>query len=215
VSGSGTQSTVGALDRVRAKVVPWTATVVAVERVAADLVAIRCARPSIAITAGDVLALRVGGVTAGPLGTWRRYTVASADPSTFTVVAHLAGGGPGSTLLGSCAADDRLTWRGPSRGIDLDSRRRWLVIGDESAIGAIDALVHGEVPPVASHIATGPDDAHEWLAQQLERQDVDALAVLGIGEHGLVREIGGTARSLGVTSVRTRVYWRPGRRGME
>ena len=41
------------------------------------------ARGPSAVESGDVLALRVGGSTIGPAGTWRRYTIAETDGPRF------------------------------------------------------------------------------------------------------------------------------------
>ena len=222
--------------KLRAKFIPWASNVVDTQRRGTQLIEIICAQSNPRVAAGDVIALHVAGACGGPLGTWRRYTVAGADLTTFRVVGHLASTGPGSVLLGRCVAGDSLVWRGPERGITLEPGTRWLLIGDESAVGAIEALLgpaheHGGTTANA-FVVTENDHGNEavglsangslteacnWLDQN-HRQTSGKPIMTGvavIGSHALIQTVADHVKLIGISTIRRRVYWRAGRKGME
>lgn len=218
------------IQRLRAKVVVWETCVRRVDDVGASMIEFGAEQPTTSVTAGDVVALRATGSGRLPTGAWRRYTVATADADRFAVVADLGGSGPGTGLLRRIRVGDLLAVRGPERGVGAPPGVTVVIAaGDATAVGTFRAIADARTVEVRACIVGGPSggddrfdcvatlqEVDQWCRRQVSELGV-SVGVVAAGEHQLVGTIKQTTLELGVPRRRVvaRVYWRPGRSGLE
>jgi NADPH-dependent ferric siderophore reductase len=229
--------------RLRAKLIPTPVTVVRRSDDTPGLVDVWCvaARP---FQPGHVLALRVDGEGPGPTGTWRRYTIAETDGNNFRLLIQRNPGGAGERLFAAIASADVLSIRGPEPEVMPPTGvGPLLVVADLTGLATVAAVLQHErrdtaPTSVAVHVNSAGIEAsaiggclgvvaedvsvhgdHAAVAEWIRhRVDADhSIRLLGVGEYSLVAAAKRAAIGAGVasTQIRSRVYWKPGRRGLE
>lgn len=233
--------TIALADRLRAKLLPRTATVTSRTDLTASLVELWCTAPA-RFEPGDVLAVRVDGTGPGPTGTWRRYTVAGTDGPRFRLVLERNPAGAAARCIDSIRVGHDLTVRGPAKAVVPPSGDApLLVVADLTGLATIAALIQSAHPDervtaaivsadprvdvsiVAACVPVGSADCtvlrhHDHVADWTHRRAEDhgtAVRLLAVGEHDLTVVARHAARAAGVAHIRTRTYWKPGRRGLE
>ncbi len=78
-------------------------------------------------------------------GVMRSYTPSRADASTgeMELIAHIHGGGPGSSWADALEVGDQFSFKGPVRSfpVDLGASASWaMFFGDETTLGLLQAL---------------------------------------------------------------------------
>ena len=230
----------------RSKLVPIQATIVDRVAVSRGFVQVQCTAPA-RFDPGDVVAIRVGGSTLGPAGTWRRYTVADSADQHFRLLIEHNPLGAAAAFLDSLEVGGNVAVRGPEAAVlPPEGTGPIVVIADLTGLATISAVIARarQVSPsdrvevvvmtadvsmdrtaVAACIGTAPDElvvyrhldeVVEWINRRC--QDCGGgLRLLAVGGHDLATISRRTAIATGAPSValRTRTYWKQGRRGLE
>jgi NADPH-dependent ferric siderophore reductase len=226
--------------RLRAKLVPIDTTVVERRSYGEHILEIVC-RSAARFRAGDVVAVRVGGAAVGPAGTWRRYTIADADDHTFRLLIEHNPIGAAAPFFDQLACGSTLAVRGPARPVLAPAGNDpLLIVTDLSGLATVAAVIHREsassarsdiqVAVVTAHPDVGisviadcwhvaPDTTvlrhPEQLVGWLHGRHRPGHRVLAIGGHALVAVTRRTIAAREPGRLRTHVYWKPGRRGLE
>jgi NADPH-dependent ferric siderophore reductase len=228
--------------RLRAKLVPIDTTVVERRAHGEHILEIAC-RSAARFVGGDVVAVRVGGAAVGPAGTWRRYTIAGSDDHTFRLLIERNPIGAAASFFDQLERGSTMAVRGPAKPVlapagDGDL----LIITDLTGLATVEAVVQRESASAAGSdiqaaiVTAHPDVGTSVLADcwhvapdttvvRHTGQLVDWIhghhrpghRVLAIGGHELVAVTRRTIADLERTPgrLRTHVYWKPGRRGLE
>jgi NADPH-dependent ferric siderophore reductase len=215
--------------KVRAKLVRYESTVSSVERVA-GLVLVTAFQASQPLDRGDHLAL---STSAGR----RRFTVCSANDTTFSMLGTVEHDGPAAAWLRQCRTGDRVMFRGPERGWrSSELTDRDLVVCDSSGFGTMLAL-RGErsvpimlVIPSASPCGSEDVGQHEDGIEAIRRRWPEVLVTNEVELHAALKRRDGSVWAAGGKpltdviraltrkegrSARIRTYWASGRTGME
>lgn len=228
--------------RLRAKLVPIDTTVVERRPHGEHILEIAC-RSATRFVGGDVVAVRVGGAAVGPAGTWRRYTVAGADDHTFRLLIERNPIGAAASFFDQLERDGTMAVRGPAKPVlapagDGDL----LIITDLTGLATVEAVVQREaaaaagsdiqVAVVTAHLDVGISVLADcWgaaadttilrhtgqLVDWIHEHHRAGHRVLAVGGHELVAVTRHTIADLerAPGRLRTHVYWKPGRRGLE
>ena len=234
------------VQRLRAKLVPTTATVTGRADLTENLVEIWCSAPT-RFEPGQVLAVRVDGHGPAPTGAWRRYTIAETNGHQFRLIIQRNPGGAAEHLINTIGTGAHLSIRGPANPVHPPvGNNPLLVVTDLTGLATVAALTdHARRGEQAAHAAvmvfstyqktdssniadclrlTAVDcDVHrhfediaDWVHCR-SGDDRNTPRLLAIGEHKLTAIAKRSALTAGVapTHIRTRTYWKPGRRGIE
>ncbi len=228
--------------RLRAALVPIESTVVERRPLGRHLLEIRCDAPS-RFAPGDVLSVRVGGATVGPAGTWRRYTIAGTDDHSFRLLIERNPLGASAPFFDALRPGSAMTVRGPAAPVlPPVGDDPLLIVTDLTGLATVAGVLgRHEVPAAAAtprvaavtvrpdvdastladcwHVMPDttvlgrPDQLDDWLDEHHRPRH----RVLAVGGHELVSLIRRTIarRDHRPRGLRTHVYWKPGRRGLE
>jgi hypothetical protein len=209
---------VNVADRIRAKLIRQNATVTSAKGDSSFVVVVLSARGD--LRAGDHLAVSTPGGS-------RRYTIASAekpdrgrpDDVTITLIADLRHDGPGVSLFRQLTPGDAVIFRGPERGsMQIDGST--LVVCDGSGLAtaiASDATDICVVGVEQEALDRWPGLRAVDRSDALRRVSTARQRVVCVGERALVAEVRGASASAGMSrhERQQRIYWAPGRTGME